>query len=74
MDNVIDTERNGQILRELRGDKSRREVAKDLGISETALMYYEQGLRTPRDKVKAAIANYYKRTIKYIFFNVKPTL
>ena len=58
----------GKCLRELRGDKSREEVAVALDISQSALAMYEQGERIPRDPIKVRIANYYNKPIADIFF------
>lgn len=55
-------------LRKLRGNKSRQEVADACNISTSALAMYEQGERVPRDEVKIRLANYYNRTVNYIFF------
>lgn len=55
-------------LRKLRGNKSRQEVANACNISVSALAMYEQGERVPRDEVKVRLANYYNRTVNYIFF------
>ncbi|MCP1103561.1 putative transcriptional regulator [Aequitasia blattaphilus] len=55
-------------LIELRGNKSREEVAKALKISTSALAMYEQGERIPRDHIKARISKYYKRSVDFIFF------
>ena len=58
----------GETLRKLRGSRGRAEVAKAVGISERALQSYECGERVPRDDVKQRLADYYKRTVQYIFF------
>lgn len=55
----------------LRGEKTQEDVAKELGISRSALCMYESGQRVPRDPLKARIAKYYKRSIAFIFFNEK---
>ena len=57
-------------LRELRRRKgvTQREVAKALGIPATTYNAYETGQNVPRDPVKVAIANYYGKTVQYIFF------
>ena len=55
-------------LIKLRGDKKRKKVADDLGISESALKMYELGERIPRDNIKVKIANYYGTTVEFIFF------
>lgn len=57
-----------EILVKLRGDKSQGEVAKELGISVSALSMYENGARIPRDPIKIRIADYYNMPIQDIFF------
>lgn len=59
---------SGAILRKLRGSRTLKQVAGDLGISWQALQSYENGIRSPRDPKKALIAKYYKKTITDIFF------
>ena len=56
-------------LIELRGDKSREEVAAALKISVSALSMYVKAARVPRDEIKIAIANYYSRSVSEIFFS-----
>lgn len=58
----------GETLRRLRGNRSRAEVAKAVGITERALKSYELGERIPRDDTKELLANYYHRSVTYIFF------
>lgn len=53
----------------LRGDLSRKEVAKANGISLSALAMYESGQRTPRDEIKVRLAQYYGETVESIFFS-----
>lgn len=55
-------------LRELRGKKTLVQVAEDLDISPSALANYERGDREPRDEMKKKLAEYYKRSVAYIFF------
>lgn len=55
-------------LRELRGDRSREEVAKALHISISALTMYETGARMPRDEIKVALAQFYETTVGELFF------
>lgn len=55
-------------LVELRGGKTREEVAKAIGITVRALESYENGYRIPRDGVKAEIAKYYGQRIDLLFF------
>ncbi|MCM3452783.1 helix-turn-helix transcriptional regulator [Heyndrickxia oleronia] len=61
----------GQKLMDLRGDKSRDEVATAINISISALQMYENGQRIPRDEIKVKLAEYYKSTVQDIFFNNK---
>ena len=58
----------GLRLRRLRGERSRAEVARAVGISETALTAYESGLREPRDEVKLKLSNYYRCSLVELFF------
>ena len=58
----------GETLRRLRGNKDRAVVAEAVGITERALQSYECGDRVPRDEVKQRLADYYKRSVQYIFF------
>lgn len=59
----------GERLKILRGDKARKEVADDLGISVSAVTMYENGDRVPRDEIKEKIAEYYNTTVQVIFFD-----
>lgn len=54
-------------LVKLRGDKSRETVAKACGISISALAMYERGERIPRDDIKVRLAEYYNRSVNFIF-------
>ena len=56
-------------LVQLRGEKPRKEVASDLGISVSALSMYENGCRMPRDEIKMKIAAYYGKTVEELFFD-----
>lgn len=60
--------RTAEILKELRGSRSLREVSSAVGISISALGMYETGKRIPRDNIKLRIANFYGRSIEDIFF------
>ena len=64
----MNAERTGKLLKELRGKKTLAEVAKDLHISVSALSMYENSERIPRDELKKRIADYYGRTVQFIFF------
>lgn len=56
-------------LTELRGNIPRELVAKECGITVSALSNYENGIRIPRDEVKVRIARFYKKTVQSIFFD-----
>lgn len=56
-------------LIKLRGVKPRESVAKDLGISISALAMYETGKRIPRDEIKVKFSKYYNTSVENIFFN-----
>ena len=58
----------GEKLRKLRGKKSKREVAAAIGVSESSYIKYERDERSPSDQVKQKIANYFGRTVGFIFF------
>lgn len=55
-------------LKELRNKRSVRSIAKEMGISPSALCMYEAGLRVPRDDIKVRIAEFYGVSVGSIFF------
>lgn len=59
----------GQKLIALRGDKDIDEVANSIGVTKQAIWNYENDKRVPRDDIKKKIADYYKKSVSYIFFN-----
>ena len=61
--------KSNEVLKKLRGKKSTGEVASALGISESAYIKYERGERDPRDPVKRKIAEYYNRSVAFIFYS-----
>ena len=65
----MDPQKIGQKLVELRGTKSREQVAVDLGISYSAVVSYELGERIPRDEIKIKIAKYYGVDVGELFFS-----
>ena len=67
----LDMKEMAKRLVEARGEKTQDEVARDLGISKSALSMYETGQRIPRDPVKARISAYYNKSIPFLFFNEK---
>lgn len=58
-----------QMLIILRGERTREEVAEQLGISVSTLQMYENAQRIPRDEIKIRISNYYQRSVGEIFFS-----
>lgn len=58
----------GKRLRNLRGDKSIRTVAEDLGLAHATISMYENGERVPKDEIKIKIAKYYNSSVEEIFF------
>ncbi|MBE6878663.1 MAG: helix-turn-helix transcriptional regulator [Ruminococcaceae bacterium] len=64
----MDKKEIGTRLAALRGDISRETLAKDLGISVSAIQMYETGERVPRDEIKIKIAKYFNRSVQSIFF------
>jgi putative transcriptional regulator len=65
----LNKEKIAEILVTLRGNRSREEVAKSLGISVSALQMYENAQRVPKDEIKLKIANYYGVSVESIFFS-----
>ena len=58
----------GAKLRELRGEKTQEQVAREIGITKSAYAMYERDERVPRDEVKKKIANFYHTTVGFLFF------
>lgn len=58
----------GEKLVRLRGEKTQKKVAEDLGISISALSLYETDSRVPRDSIKIRLADYYGVNIADLFF------
>lgn len=65
---LINRKQIGLILMKLRGDRTQREVATALDISEPAIRHYESGKRIPKDNIKIKIASYYGKKVDEIFF------
>lgn len=72
---MVETKEIGQRLLKLRQkmQKSREEVAFNVGISVSALTMYEIGKRVPRDEIKVRLADYYKCSVASIFLIIKDT-
>ena len=58
----------GTILQNLRGNKTREKVAKDLGISYSMYIKLERDERKASDEMKVRIAEYYGKSVQSIFF------
>ena len=60
----------GDTLKELRQSKGKTlvEAAQEIGVSPSALANYESNIRVPRDNIKIAISDYYKKPIQKIFY------
>lgn len=58
----------GKRLRELRGTRSKEEIAYRMGISVPSVCLYESGKRMPKDDVKVKLADFYGMTVQEIFF------
>lgn len=65
---ILDSEKIARTLIDLRGNRSREEVASALGLSLSAIAMYEIGARIPRDETKMKIAEYYGKSVEDIFF------
>lgn len=57
-----------KVLIQLRGDKTRVEVAADLGITPQGLGLIERGKRMPRKELLIKFASYYEKSIDELFF------
>lgn len=60
----------GEKLRELRGERTQEEMARELKITKSSLAMYERNERIPRDEVKIRIAKFFGKTVQEIFFNI----
>lgn len=64
----MDNEKIAKRLLDLRGGKTREEVAKSVGVSVSAMSMYETGERIPRDEIKVRLAQYYGASVEAIFY------
>ena len=64
----MDSKVIGARLRELRGNRTQKEVADACGVSDMAISLYESGERIPRDEIKIALAAFFKKSVDSIFF------
>jgi len=58
-------------LREMRRRKgvSQVEIARALGVPATTYNAWETGQNIPRDQMKQKIAEYYGRTVQFLFYS-----
>ena len=68
---MFDMIKAGQKIKSLResSNLTPEKVAFDIGISISSYKKYEAGVRVPRDEIKEKIANYFNRSVGFIFFN-----
>jgi len=62
----------GERLRRLRGERSQKEVATELGVPVTTLSSLENQETVPRGEVLQKLAEYYKITISYFYKSGSP--
>lgn len=55
-------------LRQLRGDRSQREIALKTGVSTMAISLYENGKRLPRAPIMAQLARVFDVSVDDLFF------
>ena len=59
----------GDKLRELRGSRSREEVAVAAQVTASAIWMYESGQRCPNDEVKIRLADFFGKTVQEVFYS-----
>jgi putative transcriptional regulator len=62
----------GQRLRNLRGERSQKEVAAALGMPATTLSTLENQENVPRGEVLQRLAEYFKVPVTYFFYTPSP--
>lgn len=65
---LMDRKAIGDRLKRLRGSRSQKEVADALGVTSMAISLYENGERIPSDDMKIRIAEYFNRSVAFIFY------
>ena len=70
---AIDGTRIGKKIKELRTGRGLTEtaMAKEIGVSQSAVQMYESGNRIPRDEIKIKIAVFFGLPIETIFYPKK---
>ena len=53
----------------LRGERTQKEIAEEIGVCQSAYAMYELGQRIPSDEKKKKIAEYHNTTVQAIFFS-----
>lgn len=64
----MNKEKIGLILTNLRGNESREEISRKIGVSVSAWQMYENGQRIPKDEIKIKIASHFKKSVGEIFY------
>lgn len=54
---------------QLRGERSQKQVAKELGVPVSTYAMIELGYRFPRRNLQAKLANFFGVTVDELFFN-----
>lgn len=65
----MDKELISSRLVKLRGNKTQKAIADEVGVSVSTWAMYETGQRIPSDEVKIKIAKVFKKSVQSIFFN-----
>lgn len=58
----------GKTLKMLRGNKTQKMIAAEIGVTKSSWAMYERDERVPRDEVKIKIAKYFGKSVQEIFF------
>lgn len=58
----------GEILKQLRGNRTQEEMAAEIGVTKSSYSMYERNERTPRDEVKVRIARVLGISVEKLFF------
>lgn len=64
----MDNKKIGELLLHLRGDKTQKEVAESVGVSQSAIRHYEHGNRSPSDEVKYRLSKLFEKPVEELFF------
>ena len=64
----MNTEIMASRLKELRGNKTQKEIADAIDLKQSTYAMYESGKRVPSDENKVKIAAYFGTTVQELFF------